>query len=334
MQQSLNEPLRAFAAGLLLLALASSAIAEDELFNPSDTIRAAVKLIERDHVAKKPLDNELSRKWLRAFLDRLDPQRMYFLEAEFREFIRYDERLDEMAKEGDVRFPTLVRELYRTRVAEAVSYAAEFLAAEHDFSADEECPIRFEDYARKPELLRERWRLRIKAELLIEKLHGKELPDVKTQLSGRYKRISRQARDLTDERLCQIYLDALAACCDPHSGSFSPTYLTSFHQTVTFRTHRLELGLRQRDGQFVITSAPPSRFASFKQDKVVGWALIAIRRLNGATFDLVEMHPEDLAQIIRGPLSSLGSDTEIILELLNPVSFERQTISWNRIPSF
>jgi carboxyl-terminal processing protease len=259
---------------------------------------------------------------------------MYFLESDVREFQRYEARIDDLAKDGDFEFPQLVRKRYWERAKEAASYAEDFLSVKHDYSVDEECPIRFDAYANKPDQLRERWRLRIKAELLIEKLHGRQESDVKTQLSGRYQRIARQAREMTDERLCQMFLDSLAAIYEPHSGYISPTFLTSITQLVTFRTYNLGLILRQRAGQFVITSLHPSLRDTTTENELVGWSLIAIRRLNGTTLDLVEMHPDDLHQMIRSPSGSLESDTEIILELQNPVTYERVTMSWNRFPSY
>ena len=322
------------AVSLFLPVFGGSIEAADDTFDPGATVRTAVSLMEREHFARKPLDNELSRKWLHGFIDRLDPNRMYFLESDLHEFQRYEDRLDDLADDGDFQFPQLVRKRYRTRTKEAVSNAEEFLSVEHDYSVNEDCPIRFDAYVTKPEQLRERWRLRIKAELLIEKLHGRQRSDVKSQLYGRYQRISRQAREMTDERLCQIYLDSLAAIYDPHSAYLSPTLLASFNQTVTIRTYNLGLGLRQRAGQFVIVSLHPSLRDTTTQNKLLGWSLIAVRRLNGATFDLVEMHPEDLHHMIRWPFGPLESDTEIILELLNPVTYERVTVSWNRFPSF
>jgi carboxyl-terminal processing protease len=321
------------AVSLWLLASVGSTTAEEDTFNPRATIRTAVTHFERVHLSRTVLNDELSRKWLRSFLARLDPNRMYFLRSDFQEFQRFENHLDDLAKNGDFQFPELVRKRYRKRTREAVSYAEEFLSLKHDYSVDEEFPIRFDGYATKREEIRERWRLQLKAELLIEKLHGRPWEDVQSQLSGRYQRIARQARKMTDERLCEIYLNSLASIYDPHSAYFSPTTLESFSQTATSRTYHLGLDLRQRAGWFMITSLHPSLRNLRTQSKLVGWNLIAIRRLDGTTFDLVEVHPVDLGDMITRSFHPLKSDTEIILELMNPVTYERLTMSWNRFPS-
>ena len=253
---------------------------------------------------------------------------MNFLASDFREFQRYEDRLDDLAKDGKFQFAELVRGRFRKRTKEAASYADELLAEQHEYSKDEEYPTRFDAYAAGREQLRERWRLRIKAELLIEKLHGRERSDVTSQLSGRYRRIARQAREMTDERLCDIYLDSLIALYDPHSAYLSPTLLTSFNQTMTIREHSLGLVFRQCAGQFVIASFHPALHDAAAQHKLLGWAVIAIRRSNGDVLDVVEMHPDDFSHMIRFASDFQKSDTAVILELLNPETYERVSMSW------
>ena len=318
----------------LLTPISTTAAADEDGFNPRATIRAAVTLLERKHLSHAPLDDELSRKWLRAFLARLDPNRMYFLRSDFQEFRRFEDRLDNLAKAGDFQLPELVRKRYRERTKEAVSYAEEFLFLEHDYSVDEEFAIRFDAYAAEGEEIRERWRLQLKGELLIEKLHGRPPADVQSQLAARYRRIARQAHDMTDERLCQIYLDSLGSIYDPHTGYLSPTLIMSLSSTIKLRTYRLGLRFRQRAGRFTITWLHPSLRGLTPQSKLVGWHLIAIRRRDGTTLDVVEMHPDDFWHMIRSASGPLKSDTRIILELINPVTHQRRTVSWNRFASF
>ncbi len=316
---------------LCLLPLRSSIAAEDAPFEPGETVRLAVRQMEKYHVTKTQLDDTLSRKWLRAFLDRVDPRRMYFLELDLQEFRRFEDRLDDLAKKADFGFPRLVRDRYRKRIKTAVGYAEEFLSTEHDYTRDEEFPKHFAGYAADPETLRERWRLRMKAELLIEKLHGRQRSDVKSQLAGRYQRIEKQARDMTDERLCQVYLDSLASLYDPRSSYLSPTFVSSFNQTITPCTFSLGLDLRKCAGEFEITAVDSSFVNPNMQKKLIGWHLLAICQIDGLQHDLVEMHREDLRDLIHSSFGPLQCETEIILELMNPITYERETVSWCRL---
>lgn len=310
---------------------AAIARAGEPAFVPKDVIRGTVETLERDSLTRKRLDGPMCSRWLNAFLDRLDPRRMYFLKPDDAEFRRSESRLGELAKVGDFGFPAQVRERYRKRVAEAASYAGECLSLHHDYSLDEEFPAcRFAAYAADVAELRERWRLRIKLELLIEKVHGVPLKDAQTQLRGRYSRIARQARDMTDERLCELFLDSLAKCFDPHSEYWSPEFVDLF--SVRFaRPYTLGLYMRETLGEHVIASLHPALSRSVDADKLIGWHVLAIRRIDGPTFDLVEMDPVDLSFLL---MFGLGRDTEVILELISPATLRRRTITWIRFPCY
>ncbi len=329
-----SQTLSGAALSLWLLAPVGSAVAVEDAFDPCAAIRAAVAGLEKDHISHRPLDDELSRQWLQTFLDRLDPGRMYFRQSDVREFRRFEERLDDLAADGDFRFAQRVRKRYRQRTQEAATRAEELLAVEQDYSIDESLPLHYEDYAATGNALRERWRLQLKGELLIEKLHGRPLDEVQSQLAGRYRRIARQAREMNDERLCQIYLDSLASLYDAHTAYFSPTLLTSFSSWIRIRTYRPGLVFQPRAGRLTITSIDPSLRDRETERRLLTWQLLAVRRVDGTVLDVVEMHPDDFYDMIRWPTGPLESDTEILLELFNPVTYERATVSWSRFGSF
>jgi len=319
-------------AALLLCRIAASSKcpAAEEESDPGMAVRAAAELLEEQHLTRKPLDDATSAEWLDAFLLRLDPRRMYFLREDYAEFSDFKTRLDDLARQGDFEFPRIVRTRYRQRVAEAAAQAEQLLAIEPDFGADDALPLSFQDYAGDRQELDERWRLRIKAQLLIEKLHEVDLADAAPLLRDRYRRIARQAAEMSDERLCQILLDALGSVYDPHSGFLSPTYISSFESTITLRTFHMGIRLQEHRGEYRIAWVNSSANAPASW---LGWHLTAIVGADGSVHDLVEMHREDVYDMIRSALGPLGAVTDVTLELLNPVTFERKTVTWSRFVS-
>ena len=164
----------------------------------------------------------------------------------------------------------------------------------------------------------------------METRHGVSLKDAEAQLRSRYTRIARQAAEMTDERLCDLFLNALAACYDPHTGYVRPSEIIAYTTSIV-PPSTLGLGLRESRGEFVITSMHASLYDPAAVRDLIGWHLLAIRQIDGPTYDLVEADPLDLSNLIRfGPL---GNDSEVILELLNPVTFERKSITWIRQPT-
>lgn len=323
-----NHNLAAFAIAVAtwLPRLCSSPAVAEVPFQAGPTVKLVAAQLERDHLSKKRLDDHLSRLWLERFLEELDPHRMYFTTADVQEFRKVENDLDDLARAGDFQFAEHVRDRYRARVSEAATIAAAIVKLSHDFSIKDECPLEFEGYARTPEELSERWRLRLKRELLIEKLYGRELPEVQSQLVGRYQRVARQARDMTDEQLCEIYLDSLAAIYDPHSAWMSPSVVTSFNVQIKILNYTLGLPLRYKRGCCVVVHGARVPHHS-PANQVAGWNLIAVRGLDGKLTDLVEMPLGDVVDIIQQPDGPLGKDTELILELMHPVTFQRISMS-------
>lgn len=307
---------------LAVLAHFVYAVPADDAFDPTKAIRAAVSVLEKEHVTRRPPTADFDREWISKFVGRLDPHRMYFLESDLDEFQRLAGKLFDSARAGDFRFPLLVRERYRARVPTSLAFAAALLPLDRDYTIHEECPREFVGYASSSDDLKERWRLRIKAECLVEKLHGRNEGEVESQLSSRFKRISRQASEMTDELLCEVFIDSLAATYDPNSTYWSPTTLLPF-QTSMRRNVTLGLRFRQEAGRLSIESIHPTLRSSTNQAEIVGWSLIAVRRMDGTIIDLVERHSIDWSSVLQ-------SDAEVILELQDPVTSKRRSVAWVR----
>ena len=314
---------------LLLFGRSLPAAADEPPFDCRSAIKATVATLAKEHLQRRPLDDALSRRWLEGFLASLDPSRMYFLSADWKEFAAYGDRLDDLAQTGDFGFPTLARARYRERVAVAAALAEEFLTAEHDFSVDEQGRRDYDAAAADGAALRERWRLRIKLELLIEKAHGRPLAEVQAQLRSRYQRIAGQAREMTDERLCEMYLIALLRSCDPHSEYWSPAHNAEYERGL-FPVYTLRLQWHGERGRFRIRAIyPPLR--SERTELLIGYELMAIKRNDGTLLDFVELHPADAFRTISSVIGPLKSDSQVVLELLHPVTLQRKSVRWNRL---
>jgi hypothetical protein len=137
---------------------------------------------------------------------------------------------------------------------------------------------------------------------------------------------------MDDERLCDVYLNSLAACYDPHAAYLRPSEVALYETGITGPPYTLGLGFGLSRGEFVITSAPPALSGQAAVHELIGWRLLAIRGIDGPTYDLVERDPLDFAELIQfGPL---GRQTQVILELVNPVTFERKSLAWVRYQAF
>lgn len=319
--------------GLLLL-LASllvsrgAAQAAEPKFAAGAAIRAAAGLVEKEHLRQWPLDDMLSRRWLASLIQRLDPDAILFLQADRDEFEKYADRLDDFAREENLAFANLLRKRYQERWTEAAKLAEQQLAAKHDFTLEEEVPRQYEKSAANTEELVERWRRRIKLELLIEKQHGRELSEVKKQLASRYERLRRHAVEIDDEQWTAKYIQALMFAHEPHAWYFSETHLSYFENPNRIWQYYLDVKFDLR-GDKILVDALPGRALRWQQ-KLAGQQLLAFRRTNNEIFDVVGMPQLELYKLMYRYDGPLAEDTEVILELLDTVTLERISVKCSR----
>ena len=95
--------------------------------------------------------------------------------------------------------------------------------------------------------------------------------------------------------------------------------------------YTMGLTFRERRGRWVISNVRPTVADAQTLQRLVGWELLAIRRPDGTTCDVVEMPSYDFVLLIRSPSGELGNETEVVLELQDPVTWERRSMSWIRL---
>ena len=110
------------------------------------------------------------------FLKTLDPMKLYFYQSDMDEFTKHQDELIDLVRKGDIRFAYMVFQRFLQRVDERVKMVDELLALPQDFTVDEEMVVDRDvpQYPKDPAEARERWRKRIKYELLVLKRTRKE----------------------------------------------------------------------------------------------------------------------------------------------------------------
>src|SRR5207244_4735375 len=120
----------------------------------------------------------------------------------------------------DLSFAFKVYERFATRLGERVKLVEELVKTPEDFTVKEYLDTDYDkiDYAKNDEEVRERWRKRIKYDLLLQRLGQKPLPDAeaKQKVLSRYKDFQRRWKQLDNYDLLELYLSSLTTCLDPH----------------------------------------------------------------------------------------------------------------------
>ena len=87
--------------------LAADAAAAEQLEpGPNDRqITLAVRsYLEREHLTRRPIDDEIAGRWFDMFLGALDPMKMYFMQSDIAEFSQRKNQLDDLVRRGNVDF--------------------------------------------------------------------------------------------------------------------------------------------------------------------------------------------------------------------------------------
>ena len=125
-------------------------------------------------------------------------------------------------------FALLAGRTFTRRVQQATKWGEAFLSNEHDFNADEEFDLKPEQFPVGMRALRERWRLRVKHDLLAQRAIGLTEQQAVEKLRARYRRIARENSDSDERELLELFLDSLARTYDPHSAYLGERTLIQF----------------------------------------------------------------------------------------------------------
>ena len=115
------------------------------------------------------------------------------------------------------------------RVDERVQTVNQLLAGPLDFTSDEQMVTDREaaQYPRTPSEAADRWRQRIKYDILLlksadKKEEKKEGQEARDKLHRRYNSFAKRMHQTNGEELLEIYLNAFTMSFDPHTDYMSP----------------------------------------------------------------------------------------------------------------
>jgi carboxyl-terminal processing protease len=266
--------------------------------------RAITFLMNREHLTRHALDDEISTRWLDNYLKMLDPRKVFFSQSDVDNWMNYKTQLDDMALRGDTSFAYRVFSQFLERLDQRVTLVKELVQQPQDFTVDEDMDTNADGiaYAKTDAELRDRWRKRIKYELLdleIEKdLKGKEAAD---KIAKRYEHLGRRMRQTDNDELLEMYLTALTTAYDPHTAYMSANSLENFEIQMRLNLEGIGAALEAPDGETVVKKIIPGGAAAKDgrlkiDDRIVGVGQDA----EGPVVDVSAMKLNDVVKLIRG----------------------------------
>ncbi len=265
-------------------------------------VKGIVERFVAIHYSQKSLDDTISKEIFKLYLNRLDPGHYYFLEKDIQEFQRYETRLDDMLRRGNIEFALDVFSRFKTRLQQRLQQLEGFLQQEFDFSKDGEWRIKRseEPYPKDLKAAQEIWRLKIKFDLLTLKLGGTELEEAKNRMMKRVRGLWKDYSQYDDDDVVSLFLNAMANAYDPHSAYMAAQELKNFDISIKLSLDGIGAVLRWEDGYTVVNSVIPGGAAARHGKLRVEDRIIAVAQADEAFESVIDMRLNDVVQLIRG----------------------------------
>ena len=296
-----------FPRSLPVLAVALALLGAPPAHAKSDLENVTVsvgRLLEEGHYTHQPLNDEVSRKFLRTYLELLDFSHLFFTQQDVDMLTaKYGTNIDDDVLLGNLKPAYEVYDLYTKRVDERIAKVKEMVKQPPaEFKGDGSIELSRQkaawpkDEAEADTL----WQGRIANELLQEKLSEHPIEPGPQLVARRYDRLARNVHEEDREEQVKLFLDALAQTYDPHSEYLSKSDLKNFSINMGLSLVGIGAMLRSEDGYAKIESLVPGGPAQTDGRLKVGDRITAVGQGTNAFSDVRDMRLDKVVDQIRG----------------------------------
>ena len=283
----------------------------------SATLKELVEVIEERHYASRRYDDSLSAQHFAAYIDALDPQRMFFDAADISEFAKWRLELDNAGRSGNLDPAFTMFDRYHQRLKERLESILASLPdtlASFDYSVEEFLVI---DHSLMPwaddtSELDDRWRKRLKNQALSLKMADKAPEEIPITLERRYQNQLNRLDQYNAQDVFQIYANTLAEQYDPHTNYFSPRRAENFDINMSLSFEGIG-AILQIDDEYakvarLVPAGPADKQGQLRpSDLIIGVG----QGDDGPIEDVVGWRLDEIVDLIRGP-----QNTTVRLEVI------------------
>ncbi len=302
----------------------------------------ATRFLTNYHYKRTRLDDELSGEVFDAYLELLDPNRIYFLASDIDSFQRYRQGMDDALRHSDLLPAYEIFNVYVDRVRQRVDYARARVKEPFDFTVDEwyQFDREGQPWAADVAELDELWRKRVKNDYLRLELTDKEPEAIVETLTERYDNLERRINELNAEDVFQFFMNAFAASIEPHTAYLSPRSSENFEISMSLSLEGIGALLGRENEYTLISRVVPGGPADQDGRLKAGDRITAVGQgADGKMVDVIGWRVDDVVDLIRGPKDtivrlevlpedeSVSGPTHIIDIVRNEVKLEEQAAS-------
>ncbi|MEW4451698.1 carboxy terminal-processing peptidase [Bremerella sp. JC817] len=277
--------------------------------------RMVSRLLLRDHLSNMPLDDTISQRAFDKFLKFWDPLKLYFTQQDVAEFAVNRNLLDDQIRSGNTEFAHKVYDRFIQRTLQRVE-TVDKLLADHNFNFDDDEVFVTDgdkvDYPANDAEATDRWRKRLKYDLLSQMADGKTLEEAKERIGKRYHSYARRIAQTSEDELLEVFLTSITSSYDPHTTYMSPGTLENFNIQMRLNLEGIGAALLSEDGYCKVSKVIPGGAADKHGKKNAEEKLepedviVSVGQgTDGEMVDVVDMKLNDVVDLIRGKANSI-----------------------------
>ena len=266
-----------------------------------------MEVIEERHYASRRYDDILSAQHFVAYIDALDPQRMFFDAADIAEFSKWRLELDNAGRSGDLTPAFSMFDRYHQKLRQRLEIILGSLPetlAQFDYSVEEYLVIDHSTmpWAEDPSELDDRWRKRLKNQALSLIMADKAPEEIPKTLERRYQNQLNRLDQYNAQDVFQIYANTLAEQYDPHTNYFSPRRAENFDINMSLSFEGIGAILQIDDEYAKVSRLVPAGPADKQGDLKPSDLIIGVGQgEDGPIEDVVGWRLDEIVDLIRGP---------------------------------
>lgn len=283
----------------------------------SDTLKELIDVIEDRHYASRRYDDGLSAQHFIAYLDALDPQRMFLDADDIGEFSQWRLELDNAGRRGDLSPAFSMFNRYHDKLKARLQQILTTLPGTlegFNYDIDEYLVIDHSTMPWAPNQgeLDDRWRKRLKNQALSLMLADKPAEEIPDTLTRRYQNQLSRLEQYNAQDVFQIYANSLAEQYDPHTNYFSPRRAENFDINMSLSFEGIGAMLQVEDEYAKVTRLIPAGPADKQGELKPSELIIGVGQGDsGPIEDVVGWRLDEVVDLIRGP-----RDTVVRLEVI------------------
>lgn len=316
---------------LVLLMAAASCSFTTKTFNDPNKDKLLIDLItyvlERGHYDAKTIDDSFSEEVYKDYLNAVDPLKRFFYEKDVKEFVVYQDKIDDQIKGKDLSFFNLTHDRLLERMKEVRGIYKEILAEPFDFSEVEDINTNYEEieYVSSREELKERWRKQLKFSTLGNYYDSKEDqvkqlekdPDYKPKSDAELEKEAREStltamdeyfdfsEELERKDYFAVYINAIVEEFDPHTFYFAPQDKDRFDIAMSGKLEGIGARLQKKSDDITIMEVISGGPAWLSDKLSEGDVILKVKQEDeDVAVSIVGMRLDDAVNLIKGPKDS------------------------------